>query len=384
MKLALRLSSLSILASVLSGASFAGQFAPVSKYEVATGFSGYSVSLADFNGDGVLDLATTTEIPDSRVWIMLGNGDGTFQTAKAYVGSNVAIVRGVAAGDLNKDGKIDLAVASSDSDGFAVNILLGNGDGTFGAPLAYAAGPFPTAVAVGDFNRDGNADLAVLSSDGGFAKGGVAVLLGNGDGSFQRYVSYSAGVNPNSIEIADFNGDAIPDIVVGTTGSVVSVLLGNGDGTFQKAIRDKIGVNPHYIGVGDFNNDGKVDVITTLENTATQQNKVVIALGKGDGSFQPPITLPVPPKPQATAVADFNLDGFQDIAIGIPKTPLDGIYFLLGRGNASFTQAGTYATGGLVPTATAVGDLNGDGYPDLVMLDGGDSVEVLLNTGASR
>jgi hypothetical protein len=102
-------------------------------------------------------------------------------------------------------------------------------------------------------------------------------------------------------------------------------------------------MNPHYVGVGDFNNDGKIDLVTTLENTTTRQNKVVIALGNGDGTLQAPISLPSPPKPQATAVADFTLDGFQDLAIGASKsTGLDGIYYLLGQGNGSFTHEGNW------------------------------------------
>jgi hypothetical protein len=240
-------------------------------------------------------------------------------------------------------------------------------------------------VAAADFNGDGNPDVAaetpVILYSGG--NGGVAVLLGNGDGTFQNYVLYAAGQYPNSLAVADFN-QGVLDFATGTTGSIVPVLLGNGDGTFQKGIPNHIGLNPHYLGVGDFNNDGKMDVISTLENTTTGQSKVVIALGNGDGTFQPPITLPSPPKPQATAVTDFNRDGFDDVVIGAPKSPLAGISLLLGKGNGTFIHEGNYATGTLVPTAMAVGDLNGDGYPDLVVLDGGDAVEVLLNTGASH
>ncbi len=385
MKLAFRYLSLLGFLTGYCALCFAGQFEAVVKYKINDGFGGhYSVILGDFNGDGVLDIAATRD----KVWILLGNGDGTFQPAKSYLGSEVAPINGLASGDFNKDGKLDLAVASADSQGGGLNILLGNGDGTFQRPVIYPAGPFPVTVAVADFNGDGSPDVAVASPEGAFGNqsqnGGIAVLLGNGNGTFQPYVLYSAGVHPNSPVVADFNGDHIPDLATGTTGSIVAVLLGNGDGTFRTAIRNHEGVNPNYVGIGDFNNDGKVDVVTTLENPSIQENKVVIALGNGDGTLQAPITiLPAPPKPQATAVADFTLDGFQDLAIGALKNNgLDGMYFFLGQGNASFTYEGKYATGTLVPIATAVGDLNSDGYPDLVVLDGTDSVEVLLNTGA--
>jgi hypothetical protein len=180
--------------------------------------------------------------------------------------------------------------------------------------------------------------------------------------------------------VADFNGDHALDIATGTTGSVIPVLLGNGDGTFKKAIRNSVGVNPHYVAVGDFNKDGKVDVVATLENTTTGQSKVILALGNGDGTLKEPITVPSLPNPLATAVADFNLDGFQDIAIGVPKNPLDGVYLSLGQANTTFLHGGSYATGSFVPIAAAVGDLNGDGVPDLVVLDGSSAIEVLLST----
>ena len=362
----------------LCALSFAGQFAPVRRTKITSGFVGKSVAVGDLNNDGILDIVVT-EGPDGNAWVLLGNGDGTFSAPRSIAGSGGT---GLALGDFNHDGHLDLATVWASSQGGGLNILLGNGDGTFGLPKFFTAGPFPQIVAVADFNQDGIADVAVESPfiyTGG--NGSVAILLGNGDGTFKPSVEYAAGQYPNSLSVADFNGDCIPDLATGTTGSIVAVLLGKGDGTFQTAIRNHIGVNPHYVGVGDFNNDGKIDVIATLENTSTQQNKVVIAFGNGDGTVQAPLTISSPPKPQATAVADFNLDGLDDLSIGVQKSPLDGIYLLLGQGNTNFISDGSYATGTLIPIATAVGDLNGDGYPDLVVVDLSDSVEVLLNTG---
>lgn len=361
--------------------SFASQFVPVTKYTIGQGAFGLDVVLGDFNGDGKLDVALTA-VGQSLVYVLIGNGDGSFQKAKSYPGSPSLHAYGLAAGDFNKDGKLDLVV-SDGGDVAAVSLLFGNGDGTFQAPVPCSAGPAPTTVAVGDFNNDGNLDIATASLSGGPAnKGGVAVLVGNGDGTFQSSVLYSAGVAPNSVVVGNINGDTSLDIAAGTTGSIVAVLLGNGDGTFQKPIRNSIGVNPHYVGLGDFNGDGKLDVVATLENRNTDTNKVIIALGNGDGSLKTPLTITSPPRPQATAIADFNLDGALDLAIGASNSDgLDGLYLLLGKGNGNFSHGGNYQTGTSIPAATAVGDLNGDGHPDLVVLDGGTSVEVLLNTG---
>lgn len=384
MKSAFRVSSLLSVLLGLCAMSLAGQFTQVTKYKLSDGATGHSVAVGDFNGDNVPDIVLTSETSVFGLWILLGKGDGTFLPAQPIAGGGGL---GLTVADFNRDGKLDLATVFANSQGGGLNIQLGNGDGTLQAPVFYPAGPWPTTVAVADFNGDGTPDLAVGSPLGAFGnqqqKGGIAVLLGNGDGTFQSYTLYSSGFHPNSPVVSNLDSDSIPDIASGTTGSIVAVLPGKGDGTFRAAITNRLGVNPHYVGTGDFNNDGKADVITTLENTTTGQNKVVIALGNGDGTLQAPITVPSP-NPQATAVADFNLDGVDDIAIGIAKTPLDGIYVLLGQGNASFVHEGTYPTGTLVPTAIAVGDLNRDGYPDLVILDGSDSVEVLLNSGGSH
>jgi hypothetical protein len=159
--------------------------------------------------------------------------------------------------DFNGDGKLDLAVANLSSSN-SVNLLLGNGDGSFHAAPNVVPG-LSRSVAVGDFNGDGKPDLAVA----GLLRSRVSVVLGNGDGSFQAPKNYAVGTNPSSVAVGDFDGDGKPDLVVANTGSdTVSVLLGNGDGTFQAAQQLPVPSDPISLAVGDFNGDGRLDVVT--------------------------------------------------------------------------------------------------------------------------
>jgi len=213
--------------------------------------------MGDFNGDGKPDLAIAN-FSDSNVSILLGNGNGSFQPAANYATDFLPV--SVAVGDFDSDGNPDLATSNLGPDPGNVSILLGNGSGTFQPAVSYGAGIFPASVAVGDFNGDGKADLAVANNDSS-----VSILLGNGDGTFQQpALNYGAGANPVSVAVGDFNGDGKADLAVanefsGFSGDV-STLFGNGDGTFQPAVSDLADVFPVSVAVGDFNGDGKPDL----------------------------------------------------------------------------------------------------------------------------
>lgn len=215
----------------------------------------------------------------------------------------------VVVGDFNGDGRLDLAVANSGSGD--VSILLGRGDGTFQSPVHYAAGQGPDSqVAVGDFNGDGELDLVVSNS----GSNNVSVLLGNGDGSFRATTSYDVGRNPSSVAVADVNGDGKLDLVVSNQNcshsggpcaqGTVSVLLGNGDGTFQPHKDFAAGRVPNWVAVGDFNGDGKLDLAVVNGQGNGGPSTVSILLGNGDGTFQVPpairSTPTVPPSPRRT------------------------------------------------------------------------------------
>jgi RHS repeat-associated protein/uncharacterized repeat protein (TIGR01451 family) len=282
-----------------------GTFQPAVNFTI----SGSCVSLAigDFNGDGKVDLAALTFGQSGGVSVLLGNGDGTFQAALKASGVAVGLVlQALAVGDFNGDGKADVAFASS-----GVTVMLGNGDGTFQAPTTLAVSA--SSVALGDFNGDGKTDLA--AAYGNNTVSAVSVILGNGDGTFQPAVSYATGIpywdTSYEVVVGDFNGDGKPDLAVANLGTV-SVLLGNGNGTFQPEVKYGTagGSTIQPIAVGDFNGDGKTD----LAVASVGGTNVAILLSKSDGTFQPAVNYAVGHKPYGVVVGDFNRDGWADLA----------------------------------------------------------------------
>src|SRR5580698_1497879 len=324
--------------------------------DYTAGSNATGVAVADFNGDGIADIAVGNR-GASTVSIFLGNGNGTFQSQVTYaVGSTPYQV---VAQDFNGDGKLDLAVANNGSG--TVSILLGNGNGTFRTQTTYATGANPKGIVATDFNNDGKMDLAVTNSGAGT----VSILLGNGDGTFQTQVSYPVDSSPALLATADFNGDGNPDLAVPSfsTSYAISILLGNGDGTFQPKV-DYLDYNAAYsVVVGDFNGDGIPDL--AAGNDGGGSSAVNIFLGNGNGTFQPGVSYPAGTQPDVLVVADYNGDGKLDLAAADDFSTAT-ITLLLGNGNGTFqspiTKATTVATLGYL----AGGDFNGDGRPDLV------------------
>jgi len=294
----------------------------------------------------------------------------------------------VAVGDFNGDGKQDLV--TEDYFGGNVVVLLGDGKGGFtpAAGSPFAAGAVPVAVTVGDFNGDGNQDLAVSN-----VRGTVTVLLGDGSGGFTEAPGspFNAGTSPYSIAVGDFNGDGIQDLAVGSLNlgvNTVTVLLGNGVGGFAPAPGSPfaVGEGPLSIVVGDFNGDGIQD-LATANLGDFDGNTVTVLLGDGTGGFAPAPGSPftVGTEPWSIAVGDFNGDGIPDLAAATGA----GVTVLLGNGLGGFTvpTGSQYAVGGVYypPGAVflTVGDFNGDGIPDLAARGESDNITVLLGAKAA-
>ncbi len=299
---------------------------------------------------------------------LAGPGMSTFLPRQTYEVGHEPL--GVAVGDFNGDGFADLAVTNQPDN--TISVLLGNGDGTFQPQQKYQVGAEPTFLTVADFNGDGIPDLAVtnLSDDT------VGVLLGKGDGTFQPQQTFPVGPGPVGVAVGDFNGDGIADLAVanGTAGTV-SVLLGTGDGTFQPRQIFNVGQVPYGLAIADFNGDGLADiaVVNFLDNTAS------VLLGKGDGTFQPQQAYPVGLNPYWVAAGDLNQDGVTDLAVA--NGTAGTVSVLLGTGDGTFQPQQTYPVG-LGPTSVMIADFNGDGIPDLATANSGAStVSVLLGKG---
>jgi hypothetical protein len=331
-----------------------------------------TVAIEDFNGDGKFDLAVTNHCADAgctsgSVGILLGNGDGTYQPAVAYSSAGY-FTQTVAAADLNGDGKLDLALANQCNDSGCTNgsvtVLLGNGDGTFQAAVAYPSGGDATFVEAGDLNADGKIDLVVAN----YETNNVGVLLGNGNGSFQPVVEYaSGGDQASSVTLADLNGDGRLDLAVTNyLSGNVSILLGHGNGTFQPAVSYSSGAAlASAVLVGDFNHDNLLDL--AVANVCNDINNCTngvagVLLGNGNGTFSPAVGYSIGSSSYSVTVADLNGDGNPDLAVSAT-----GLTLLLGVGDGTFRPGPSYDTGGSGSFFAITGDVNGDGKKDLVL-----------------
>jgi hypothetical protein len=332
-----------------------------------------SVATGDFVGNGVLDLATANET-SSNVSVLLGNGDGTFQSAKNFLAGSYPTA--IAAGDLRANGILDLAVANGFSDN--ISILLGNGDGTFQQPHNYAcSGTAPVSLALADLRRDGILDIVVANA----GTDSVSVFLGNGDGTFQGAKDLATGKQPRSVTVADFNGDGIPDLAVPNAGSNnVSVLLGNGDGTFKSAQNVPVATQPFSVAAGDFTGNGITDLVVANVGDfySGAGSELDVLFGNGDGTFQVPHSFAIGSGALIVSTADFNGDGTLDLAVTSAVTLDVNVY--LGNGDGTFQDPGKSFPGGA--QSITVGDFNGDGTLDLAIPSPGpDNVNILLGNG---
>jgi hypothetical protein len=445
----------------------------------AVGVAPTHLAQADFNGDGIPDVAVAT-YTSAAVSVLLGNGNGTFQAQQTF--TTGALDDSIATGDINGDGRPDLVVANYNSGN--ASVLLNAVNDNFTGPLytnvpafvqsisrtsplgpvtnatsvtytvtfsegvtGVAAGDFalaltgtvvgtisqvtpvngavytvtvtgiagygtlglnlvdnasirgfagnsllpanfalslqsqvaiaisvpPDSVAVADLNGDGKPDLV---SANGTNPGSVNVALGNGNGTFQGQTTFAAGAYPAAVTVMDLNGDGTPDlIVVNQSSGTVAVLMGNGNGTFQSQVTYAVGVNPVFVTSVDVNGDNKPDLVVVNSGT----NNVSVLLGNGNGTFQGQTTWATGSAPTAVAALDINGDGSPDLVVANGASGTVSV--LLGNGNGTFQNQATFASGAN-PSAVTLADLNGDGKPDLVVANQTSAaVSVLLGNG---
>jgi len=398
-------------------------FLPAAFYESGEASTRWA-AVGDLNGDGIPDVATANACPagqfacnesgigpyEGSVSVLLGNGDGTFQSAVLY-DSGGAVPTSIVIADVNGDGKPDLIVvnectAPNQCSSNVAAILLGNGDGTFQPPVTYPSGGSSESsdflavpsVVVADVNGDGKLDLVVTNNCSlGCGSGTLGVLFGNGDGTFLPAVTYpSGGVWPIVAVLGDVNGDGKPDIVVANCGPAggtgcgagqVGVLLNYGNGSFLPAIVYPSGGAAISVALGDLQGNGNLDIVVANFS----ENDIAVLLGNGTGTFQPAVSYSSGGSdPYVVILSDLSRNGVLDALVTNWGSGSVGI--LSGNGDGTFQTPALLPLIGSIPQSVAATDLNGDGKPDLVVStqcandtcsEGGVAV-LLNNTGSSQ
>ncbi len=357
-----------------------GSFQSVVSYLSGTDPKG--VATGDFNGDGVLDIVVT-DYTNNKFAILLNNGSGTFNAAVSYNAySNPAFV---ATADLNGDGFLDVVTGNNNFTG--ASVAFGNGNGTFRAQISYGTTGDSHSIELVDLNGDGAKDIVV---GGGNSTNYIGVMLNNGNGTFAAERDYTVGaINTQAPETAfgDVNGDGKLDILTTIrTGGAMSVLLGNGNGTFLASTTYSMGGGASGdIALLDVNNDSILDAIVT-DSTA---NKLVIRLGNGNGTFKVATSSALGiTGTRYLQTGDFNGDSKTDLIIAGEYT--NNVVVLLANGDGTFKINQTLSTSAATKrNSISVGDFNGDGISDFVIgaygssSGGTDSVNVFIGSGSS-
>ncbi|NTW57056.1 MAG: hypothetical protein HGB20_08455 [Chlorobiaceae bacterium] len=338
------------------------------KADYGSGIRPYSVTCADVDGDGDVDVITADKDGDTFS-VLLNSGSGAFADAIHYSTGDAPF--SVASADVDGDGDID--IVTTNHDGNTVSVFLNDGSGAFSLSAAYGAGSWPSSVVLAD--ADGDHDLDIITANNG--ENTVSVLLNTGNGTFESQSMYFTAPDPEFAAAADVDGDGHVDIVTANEASnTVSVLLNNGNGTFAEYVGYVTDEKPYAVACADVDDDGDVDIVTAnyLSNT------VSVLLNNGNGTFAVHLDYAAGPAAESVAVADMNGDGYLDI-VGANYND-STVSVLQGNGDGTFSAQIVFQTGP-TPRSVAVADVNGDRKMDIVTANFvGDNVSVLINTAS--
>jgi len=339
------------------------------------GYPEKAALVGDFNGDGFADIVVADE--EFSLVYLKGYGDGTFRAAHDYyssVSTNWAYGYNVATGDFNKDGYPDIALTNCCDSNIGVSVFLSNPDGSLQSPVNYGSDGSMYQVQVADINKDGNLDLVATDTNGW-----VQVFTGNGDGTFtvgSTYQTDAAAHTPVGLFIGDFDKDGYPDLaVLNTNGQNVSILINDKTGAFNTYVPYPLSAtlnqwDGNEIATGVLTASGNLDLVIPLYNSGN----VAILKGNGDGTFQSEVDLTLPSgSPAGVALADLNKDGKLDLAVTVYYVNGTGVYVALGNGDGTFQTLAPFASSlqdytydSPYTSFITSADVDGDTNPDLV------------------
>jgi hypothetical protein len=357
------------------------------------------LAIADFDGDGRMDISTANEKDANQgtVSVLLNDGGELFKPERSFVIGPLltdptldSYAGSLAAVDLNGDLKPDIAVVGRTSG--EVSVLLNDGRGSFSDAKTYAAGAFPRSMTPADLDADGDIDL-VVADEGCPAcdspvPGGIAVLLNLGDGSFKETIGYAQGRYISDIVLRDLDGDGRLDLAAIDSGCAdcspadpasVLVLLNSGTGTFERLAEYRVGAEPRSLVASDLSGDGRIDLAVTSHGVSG----ISVLINSGNGAFQEGLGIAAEFAPRSVIAADIDGDGHQDLVPWLvdPDTGASSVLLLLNDGQGKFALNGKFFVGSQARSITTP-DLNGDLLPDL-LVSNARGVVVLLNHGKS-